>query len=280
MAHSRPGHPYFAGAPLLMAHRGGAGLAPENTMGAFRHAVEVWRADALELDVRATADGRIVVIHDATVDRTTNGTGPVSDFPWERLRDLDAGHRFVDPDGRVSYRDRGVRVPLFEEVLEAFPAVRLNVETKERAATLGLLELIRRYRAEHRVLFAASHEPDRVPARGYPGPWGASKQQIARFYLFHRLPRGGPYTPRADALQVPDVWEGRRIVTPRFVRVAHRRNIAVHVWTVDETEDMRRLLSWGVDGVQTDRPDRLARLLTDEFGRPPAPGLVSDGQGS
>jgi len=262
----------------LMAHRGGAGLAPENTMEAFRQAVEVWRADALELDVRATVDGRIVVIHDDTVDRTTDGTGPVSAFSWARLRELDAGYRFTDPEGCASYQGKGVRVPLFEEVLEAFPALRLNVETKERAATLGSLDLIRRFGAEHRVLFAASHEPDRAPARGYAGPWGASKRQIARFYLLHRLPRGGPYTPKADALQVPDTWEGRRIVTPRLVRVAQDRNIAVHVWTVDQTRDMRRLLEWGVDGVQTDRPDRLARLLTDEFGRPPAPGLAQDGR--
>ena len=96
---------------------------------------------------------------------------------------------------------------------------------------------------------------------------------LAALYLLHRLPLGGLYTPNADALQVPDEWEGRRIVTPRFVRVAHERNIAVHVWTVDEVDDMRRLLDWGVDGVQTDRPDRLARLLTDEYGRPAAPGL-------
>ncbi len=124
------------------------------------------------------------------------------------------------------------------------------------------------------MLFAASHEPDRAEARGYEGPWGASAQQIRRFHVLHRLPFGAGYTPSVDALQVPDVWGGRRVVTPRFIERAHARNIAVHVWTVDEVEDMRRLLEWGVDGVQTDRPDRLARLLTDEFGRPPAPGLA------
>ncbi len=276
MTRIRPGHPYLAGAPLLMAHRGGAALAPENTLAAFGQAVDVWRADALELDVRATADGRIVVIHDDTVDRTTDGTGPVASFAWDALRELDAGYRFLDPSGEPTHRGRGVRVPLFEEVLEACPRVRINVETKERAATRGLLEVIRQHGAQHRVLFAASHEPDRAEARGYEGPWGASAQQIRRFYLLYRLPLCGGYTPGVDALQVPDVWQGRRVVTPRFVEVAHRKNIAVHVWTVDEVDDMRRLLGWGVDGVQTDRPDRLARLLTEEFGRPPAPGLTGD----
>jgi glycerophosphoryl diester phosphodiesterase len=256
-----------------MAHRGGAGLAPENTLEAFRQAVDVWRADVLEMDVRATADGHIVVIHDDTVDRTTDGTGAVSSFTLEELRKLDAGHRFTDPAGRHSFRGQGVRIPLFEDVITSLPDTRLNVETKEKRATRGLLDIIRRHGAQHRVLFAASHEPDRAEARGYEGPWGASAQQIRRFYILHRVPFGGLYTPPVDALQVPDVWEGRRVVTPRFVREAHARNIAVHVWTIDEVDDMRRLYEWGVDGVQTDRPDRLARLLTDEYGRPPAAGL-------
>lgn len=274
----RPGRPYLAGAPLLMAHRGGAYLAPENTMAAFRQAVEVWGADALEMDVRATADGHIVVVHDADVDRTTDGSGPVSSFSLSALKDLDAGYRFVDPEGRVRFRATGVEIPLFDEVLEAFPTTRLNVDTKEAAATPGLLAAIERHGAEQRVLFAASHEPDRRVARGYSGAWGASKQQIQAFYLLYRLPFARFYTPSADALQVPDQWEGRQVVTPRFIQAAHERNIPVHVWTIDETDDMRRLLEWGVDGVQTDRPDRLARLLCAEFGRPAPPG-VADGLG-
>jgi len=244
-------------------------------MAAFRQAVDVWRTDALEMDVRVTADGHVVVIHDATVDRTTDASGPVASFTLDELQALDAGYRFVDPQGVASFRSKGVRVPLFDEVLTELPAVRINVETKERAATRGLVDVIRRHRAEHRVLLAASHEPDRREARGYSGPWGASRQQITRFYAFHRLPFGGLYTPNVDALQVPDEWNGRRVVTPRFIEVAHDRNIAVHVWTVDDVDDMIRLLEWGVDGVQTDRPDRLARLLTQKYGRPPAPGLSS-----
>ena len=92
----RPGHPYFAGAPLLIAHRGGSKIAPENTMAAFRAAVHTWGSDMLELDVRATKDGRIVVIHDATVDRTCDGTGAVADLTWDEIREMDAGYRFVD----------------------------------------------------------------------------------------------------------------------------------------------------------------------------------------
>lgn len=271
----RRGHPYFAGSPLFIAHRGGAALAPENTMAAFRGAVEIWGVDMLEMDVRATADGQIVVIHDATVDRTCGGTGAVESLPWEALRAMDAGYHFRDPAGACSFRGRGVEIPLLDEVLETFPDVRLNVEAKAASAARGLMEVVRRHGAEHRVLMAATEEDARASRHGYRGPWGASRRQIRTFLIAHRLPFAGAYTPRADALQVPEVWKGTRVVTPAFIRAAHDRNIPIHVWTVDEPERMRRLLEWGVDGLQTDRPDLLASVLTDVAGRPPPPGRPS-----
>lgn len=258
---------------MLVAHRGGARLAPENTMEAFRDAVARWEADMLEMDVRLSRDGEVVVIHDATVDRTTDGTGAVADLTLAELRSLDAGHRFVDPEGRPGFRGRGVAIPRFEDVLEAFPRMRLNVEAKESRVAGPLVEIIRAHGAEERVLVAAEHEEARAPVRGYPGPWGASRTQLLPFWILHRLPGGGPYVPRADVLQVPEVWKGLRVVTPAFVRVAHSRNLPVQVWTVDDPADMRRLLSWGVDGIQTDRPDLLARVLVDVAGRVPPPGL-------
>jgi glycerophosphoryl diester phosphodiesterase len=122
------------------------------------------------------------------------------------------------------------------------------------------------------VLVAAERESSRRGAGDYAGPWGASLPQGLLFWLLHFLPGGSPYTPRADILQVPERWRGLRVVTPRFVRAAHRLNLPVQVWTVDRVEDMRRLLAWGVDGVQTDRPDLLAGVLTELVGRPVPPG--------
>ncbi len=267
----RPGHPYLAGAPLLVAHRGGSAVAPENTMTAFRAAVEEWGADILEMDARLTADGEVVVIHDATVDRTTDGSGAVSSFSLRDLQSLDAGAKFVAPDGSTPWVGRGVRIPRFEEVLTEFPRTRLNVEAKEPAVARPLVEIIRRHEAERRVLLAAEFEKSRRSVVGYPGPWGASRHHISLFLLAHRLPGGGSYTPGADALQIPEVWKGIRILTPRFLREAHRRNIPVHVWTVDDPADMRRLLAMGVDAIQSDRPDLLADVLTEVAGRPPAP---------
>ncbi len=267
----RPGCPYVAGAPHLVAHRGGAAVAPENTLAAFRSAVEDWGADMLEMDVRLTRDGEVVVIHDATVDRTTDGSGPVGSFTYPELARLDAGARFVDPAGNASFRDRGVKVPRFEDVLTALPKARLNVEAKEPQVAHKLVEVIRRHGAEGRVLVAAEFERSRRSVRGYAGPWGASRHHVLYFLLSSRLPGGGPYTPGADILQLPEVWKGVRIVTSRLVREAHRRNIPVQVWTVDDPDDMRRLLAIGVDGIQSDRPDVLADVLTEVAGRPPAP---------
>lgn len=267
----RPGRPYLAGAPLLVAHRGGAKLAPENTLVAFRSAVEAWGADMLELDVRLSKDGHVMVIHDETVDRTTDGTGRVADFTRAELQALDAGHRFIDVEGAPSFRATGVTIPTLDELLDACPTVWLNVEAKEAAVAGPLMELVRRRGETHRVLLAAEHESNRAEARGYEGPWGASRLHCILFWLTHRLPAGGLYTPPIDALQIPEVWKGVRVLTPRLVREAQRRNIPVHVWTVDDPADMRRLLDWGVDAIQSDRPDLLSEVLVERAGRPLPP---------
>lgn len=273
----RPGHPYLAGSPLLIAHRGGAALAPENTMAAFRNAVENWGADMLELDVRITRDDVVVIHHDETVDRTTDGSGKVRELSWDQLRKLDAGFHFRDVDGNHTFRGNGVSVPSFQELLERFPDLRLNVEAKSRASAKPLVELIRRFGAEDRVLVAAEWERNRKPVVGYPGPWGASRGQITAFLLLLHTPLGPFFTPSCDTLQVPESYSGVRILSPRFIREAHLRNIPVHVWTVDDPATMRKLLSWGVDGIQTDRPDLLAPILTEVAGRPPAPCLTDGG---
>lgn len=267
----RPGRAYLAGAPVFVAHRGGGRLAPENTLAAFGPAVSEWGVDMLEMDVRLTSDGHVVVIHDETVDRTTDGTGRVAEHTLEELRALDAGHRFTDLEGEPSFRGRGVRVPTFEEVLDACPDVWINVEAKERAAAAPLVEIIRRRGEEHRVLVAAEVEGNRRDVRDYPGPWGASRRDCLLFWLLHRLPGGAGYTPRVDAFQVPEYWKGRRVLTRRLIDEAHRRNIPVHVWTVDDPDDMRRLLSWGVDAIQTGRLDLLSEVLVEVSGRPLPP---------
>jgi glycerophosphoryl diester phosphodiesterase len=266
-------HPVLAGAPLLVAHRGGAGLAPENTLEAFRRAAAWWRADMVELDVRASADGHCVVIHDPTVERTTDGSGAVAELTLAELRRLDAGHRFT-PDGGVTwpFRGQGLRIPTLDEVLEALPRTPITVEVKAGAAQRPFLEAVHRHDAVDRVVAAGMYERDRTLFSAWPGAVSASTEQVRRFCVGHWCRLGALACPRVDVVQVPERRGRLRIVTPRFVRDLHRRGIQVHVWTVNDPAAMRRLLAWGVDGIITDRPDVAADVLREVGGRPAPPG--------
>jgi glycerophosphoryl diester phosphodiesterase len=271
----RPGHPYLAGAPLLVAHRGGASLAPENTLTAFIAAVERWGADMIELDAHVTRDGEVVVIHDPSVDRTTDGTGPVAEMTWAEVRELDAGARWRTPDGDAPFAGKGIGIPRLSDLLERLPDTRLNVDAKAPGVAGPLVDVVRSHGAEHRVLLAAEHERLRADALGrWNGPVGATRRQIAGFMVLARLPWLAP-TPRADALQIPVRWpvagRVRTILTAGVLREAHRRNVPVHVWTIDDPDEMEHLLEMGVDAVQTDRPDLLARVLHRRTGRPLPP---------
>src|SRR5690606_4473246 len=201
--------PYLAGAPLLIAHRGGAALAPENTLLAFERAIRWWGADILELDVQPTRDGEVVVLHDATLDRTTDGSGPVAHLPLARVRELDAGYRFSADDGRTfPFRGRGVTVPTLEEVLTAFPGIRVNVEIKDGRAQGRVAEVVEALGAEHRVLIAAAERANRAGFAGYPGAVSASEEELRAFYIHHRLHAAALFRPEVDALQMPERHDG------------------------------------------------------------------------
>lgn len=268
----RPGSPYLAGAPLLLAHRGGGALAPENTLVAFRRALDWWGADVLELDVRATREGVAIVFHDDTLERTTDGRGRVGDHSLAEIQELDAGFTF-SPDGEhFPFRGTGVRVSTLAEILTACPGARINIEVKDVAAGPSVADAIDRTGSGPRVLIAAGDRACRAGLDHRGWPVSASEDELRAFYVFHRLHLARLHTPRVDALQLPEIHDGRQIVNPRLIAEAHRKNVAVHVWTIDEESDMRRLLEWGVDGIVTDRPDRLARVLHEMYGRALPPG--------
>jgi glycerophosphoryl diester phosphodiesterase len=259
------------GWPINLAHRGASALAPENTIEAFRLAVEAG-AGGLELDVHMTRDGHIVVIHDATVDRTTNGFGAVSEMTLDELRRLDAGHNF-SPDGGPTrpYRGRGVRVPTLGEVLREFPGVAVNIDIK--AGTPGIEETVFRVLREAdalgRVLVVsiphATVKRFRKVSGGHVST-GASKREIGVFFISSRLSLERLVRPAYDTVQVPLRHRGIRVVTPRFVRAAHARGVRVDAWTINQADEMRRLLDLGVDVIMTDRPGMLAEVLEN---RPP-----------
>ena len=258
-------------APLFFAHRGGAALRPENTLLAFSHGL-TFGADALELDIQLTRDGEIVVMHDPTVDRTTDGLGPVAGFSLEELRRLDAGYRFTTDGGETyPFRGKGCGVPALRDVLEMFPQVRLNIDLKQTTPPREqrLWRLIEEYEAKDRVLVASGdvHEGIirfRELSLGQVAT-SASAPEIRTFVLACLFHTTGLLHPAYDALQVPDIYRGIRVVSPRTIGVAHGFDLDMHVWTIDDASTMRLLLDWGVDGLMSDRPDILARVLT-EFG--------------
>jgi glycerophosphoryl diester phosphodiesterase len=266
-------HPVLAGGPLLIAHRGGSGLAPENTMAAFTGAVELWESDMVELDVHASADGECVVIHDPTLDRTTNGTGPVGGMTLKQLQSFDAGFRFTPDGGRTfPFRGQGVHIPTIDEVLAAFPNLRITVELKTAAAQTRLFAAIRAAHAEDRVIAAGEYRRYRTEFHLWRGCLSASREDAVPFLALHYLRLSRIVPMSAHVVQTCERLGTRQVLTPSLVRALHARNIQVHVWTVNETADMHRLLDWGVDGIITDRPDRLALVLHERVGRPLPPG--------
>lgn len=266
IAEPAPDHPFFKDDDhlLVMAHRGGGGLAPENTITAFRNAVEIG-TDVLEMDVRLTKDGTLVVFHDSTVNRTTNGVGTVRSFALPEMKRLDAGHSWTPDSGLTyPYRGQGITVPTLAEVFEVFPDIRMSIEIKQAdpAAATTLCDLISDYGEISKVLVASEHDEvlDELRRVCPDVATSASKDEATFFFVLNMFGLGLVYSPSAEALQVPEFSDETRVVTEEFVEAAHDRNMEVHVWTVNEIADMRRLVDMGVDGIITDYPDRLLEL--------------------
>ena len=260
-------------APVVVGHRGAAGLAPENTIEACRVAVETWGAEAVEVDVRATADGECVLLHDPTVERTTDGVGAVHELTLADLRTLDAGYRFATEDARAfPFRGRGVLIPTFGELLEAVPRALILVDLKTRRAAQPLADAIASASASDRVIVAGERLADRGPLRDYPGPTAMAREDTVRFFAAHHAGLRRFWRPTADLACLPERHRGLRLLTPGAIRGFHERGLALWVWTVDDAGDMARLIDWGADGILTDRPDVLHRVLAEEVGRPAPAG--------
>jgi glycerophosphoryl diester phosphodiesterase len=250
---------------LVIAHRGGRSLGPEITLYTFQRALDMG-VDVLEVDVRTTKDGEPILLHDRTVDRTTNGTGPANNFTLAELKALDAGYRWSPDRGQTfPMRGKGLTIPTLAEVFKAFPNARINVEIKESQAAeiAGLCRLIRDYQKTDHVMVASF---DVSPLNKFRAqcPEVATSAGAREAYLFYGLQWAhleNLYSPPAQALQVPQYYGGTKVVTPRFLEAAHTRNMRVHVWTVNDRQSLQELIDLGVDGIMTDYPERLLRLL-------------------
>jgi glycerophosphoryl diester phosphodiesterase len=248
--------------PVAIAHRGGARLRPENTLAAMTHA-QTFGVDAIECDVRLSADGEPVVIHDATLDRTTDATGPVDRLTADELAGLDAGFHF-GPDQAFPYRGRGIGVPRLSDVLAIAPGLPVIVEIKgDDLATVGpVLEVIRGAGATERVVLAGfSQAVLAAVRRDAPHVATSASQAEVLSALRWAWVRLGPRRPAFDLVQAPLRLRGRQVLTRSFVRVLRRAGLPVHAWIVDEVDDMRRVLDWGVTGLISDRPDRAVDVV-------------------
>jgi glycerophosphoryl diester phosphodiesterase len=269
----------------VLAHAGGNLLWPDNTMTAFEGATTLG-VDVLELDVQQNVDGVFMVIHDDTVDRTTDGSGKVLSLPGSELALLDAAHNWTvsgtrvgpPPDALFHYRGQGIRVPTLTEVLAAFPDALVNVELKQDDAEAGLAlcRQLQQEGAAGRVMVASFHSaPMRAFRTGCPEvATSATRSEVTLFYLLARARLSSVHTPAFDALQVPVRQGSLTIVTPAVVAAAQARGVAVQVWTVNERAEMDRLFAMGVDGLITDRPDRALTALGRSYPAAVVPEFV------
>lgn len=260
--------------PLVIAHRGGAGIAPENTLEAFRRSYDLG-VDVLELDIRATSDGKLIVIHDRKVDRTTEGSGNVSEMIFDEIRKLDAGFRWTRDGGKTfPFRGKGIRVPTLREVFDAFPDAKINIEAKHETPSpvKHLCNLIREFdRADKSAVASLSDmvlKDFRSNCKGVAT--SASLSESRSFLTMYRIGLSKNYSANMQALQIPKYIGGVGIVTREFVQAARERNLQLHVWTVNKKEEMKRLIDIGVDGIMTDYPDDLLELVreSDMHGKP------------
>lgn len=240
----------------MLAHRGASAYAPDHTRAALTLALE-HGADAIECDVHVTRDGHPVLHHGGDLSENSDAVGPVGAHTLAELQRLDAGYRFTPDDGRsFPHRGHGHRIITLAEALEEFPGARFNIDIKERRAAAPTRRVIDAARAGERVLIASFYSWQRRPAlRGYSGPRSITQDQMIAFMLLHWSRLDALWPVRVDALQIPERHRGIRVLTPRLVARARELGMRVHVWTVDDADDMRRLLAWGVDGIVTKRPD-------------------------
>jgi glycerophosphoryl diester phosphodiesterase len=245
--------------PRVIAHRGLSLEHPENTLGAFRAAVASG-ADIIETDVHVTRDGAVVIAHDPDLTRVAGRPGLVRDFTATQLADIDLG--------------TGEGFPLLDTVLQEFPEQKFNIDLKTRSAVDPFAELIRSHGAENRVLATSFDEPTREAVVNLLPDISSSASQSmvirARLWTWLGLPMDSlRLSPEVVALQIPPSRFGVALVTPSMLRFATRRGLEIHVWTINDPKDMRRLWQMGVHGIVTDRSDVAVEVRGELF-----PGLT------
>ncbi len=265
-----PSHPFFDNFdtyPLVIAHADdtGQGLWPGSTMP-FLKGVSEMGVDVLEIDVHMTKDGHIVVMHDDTVDRTTDGSGKISEMTLMEVKSLEVGGNWTQDGGQTfPYRGQGLRVPTLAEVFYLFPDWPMNIEIKQAEPSMAqpLCDMIRRFDKGQQVVVPAFSDQAIAEFRAVcpEVATAGSSSEVRNFVLLNFAFLSNLLSPPYQAFQVPEKSSGIPVVIPQFVDSAHDHNLQVHVWTVNDPRDMQRFIEMGVDGIMTDRPDLLLEML-------------------
>jgi glycerophosphoryl diester phosphodiesterase len=252
-----------------MAHRGDSAAAPENTLLGLRRAVEIG-VDFLETDVRLTKDDELVLFHDDDLKRTTGETGSVREKTLDELKQIDFGQLFTSDEGTTyPYRGKGHTVLTLGEAFKEFPDIMINLDIKDKDlhAPELLANMIRAHSRESNVLVASFHDTQAYRFRKLMPEvrTSACPSEVSRFVFALKMrmlslfARGCPY----EAFQVPVKYGRIQVVNKRFVKAAHDRDLAVHVWTINERSEMEHLIDLGVDGIFTDEPSLLRDVLVE-----------------
>lgn len=256
--------------PWIIAHGGAKKLFPENTILAFEHVLQ-YPIDALEMDVCMTKDEVLVTHHDLTINRTSDGEGDLISYTYQELLGFNFGENFKDLQGNYPYQDSLIPLISVEDIFRKYGNMFLNIELKNRGengkrAAEKLIELIEQYGLEDKVLIASfseeviTHFLDNTDGSI---PVSTSREETKDLVFTGLSAADYLYRPSAVAAQIPTRNSGINLDTRRVINACHRRDMAVHYWTINDKEDMRKLIELGADGLITDRPDIMAELLKE-----------------
>ncbi len=256
---------FFIPEPGIFAHRGDTAHFPENTFPSFESAVEIG-ADVIETDVQRSRDGHFMVFHDDTIDRITEGSGRIGDYTLDELKRFDAGYRYSAEGESFPFRGKRITIPSLDEALREFPQQRFNIDLKadDPSQAADYCALIRRCNAAERVLTASEFTGNLKAVRSLMPEMAtsASHNEVAGVFFLYRS--GLLFAKKAletDALQIPEFYRNWHVAAPGMVRRVRKKGLRVHVWTVNREADMNRLLDIGVDGIITDDPRLLKKVI-------------------
>lgn len=262
-------NPFRTGRTLVIPHGGGDGLFPEDTLLAFERTMAMG-ADVVDVDLRLSGDGVVIVFHDATVDRVTGTTGTVRDMTYAQLRQLDAGWAFTqaggdpaDPRSHV-FRGQNITIPTFESILDEFPTSLLSVDLKDESTDIvqPVCDLLRSHHRSNDVFVGSNSDAQILEFRRVCPDVRTSAIMGDVYASRDAQKRNDPsFVPAVTVDQPPFRSDGRQLVDETSLNWAHEHGVAILTWVVNDTADMRLLVSLGVDGIYTSYPNRLLALL-------------------